>query len=148
MQDICVRQNIAPKQVVLHFDNGSPMKGSTMLATLQKLGVIPSFSRPACSNDNPFSESLFKTLKYRPSYPRRPFESLMATRQRVGTFVHWYNEEHRHSAINFVTPAQRHAAWTARCYANALRSMKRPRPGIRSARAALRGTGRRVWKSA
>ena len=109
MRDICARENIAPKQVVLHSDNGSPMKGATMLATLQKLGVIPSFSRPACSNDNPFSESLFKTLKYRSAYPRRPFDSLMAARQWVGTFVHWYNEEHRHSAINFVTPAQRHA---------------------------------------
>jgi putative transposase len=101
MLDICVRENVAPQQVVLHSDNGSPMKGATMLATLQKLGVIPSFSRPACSNDNPFSESLFKTLKYRPAYPQRPFESLMAARQWVGTFVDWYNEEHRHSAINF-----------------------------------------------
>ena len=109
MRDICVRENIAPQQVVLHSDNGSPMKGATMLATLQKLGVVPSFSRPACSNDNPFSESLFKTLKYRPAYPKRSFESLMAARQWVGTFVRWYNEEHRHSAINFVTPAQRHA---------------------------------------
>ena len=109
MRDICVRENIAPQQVVLHSDNGSPMKGATMLATLQKLGVIPSFSRPACSNDNPFSESLFKTLKYRPAYPQRSFESLMAARQWVGTFVRWYNEEHRHSAIKFVTPAQRHA---------------------------------------
>lgn len=109
MRDICVRDNIAPKQVVLHSDNGSPMKGATMLATLQKLGVVPSFSRPACSNDNPFSESLFKTLKYCPAYPQRSFESLMAARQWVGTFVRWYNEEHRHSAIKFVTPAQRHA---------------------------------------
>jgi len=109
MRDICARENIAPKQVVLHSDNGSPMKGATMLATLQKLGVVPSFSRPACSNDNPFSESLFKTLKYRPAYPQRSFESLMAARQWVGTFVRWYNEEHRHSAIKFVTPAQRHA---------------------------------------
>ena len=108
MRDICMRENIAPQQVVLHSDNGSPMKGATMLATLQKLGVIPSFSRPACSNDNPFSESLFKTLKYRPAYPQRSFESLMAARQWVGTFVRWYNEEHRHSAIKFVTPAQRH----------------------------------------
>lgn len=109
MRDICERENIAPQQVVLHSDNGSPMKGATMLATLQALGVVPSFSRPACSNDNPFSESIFKTLKYCPAYPRRPFESLMAARQWVGAFVHWYNEEHRHSAINFVTPAQRHA---------------------------------------
>ena len=93
MRDICVRENIAPQQLVLHSDNGSPMKGATMLATLQKLGVIPSFSRPACSNDNPFSESLFKTLKYRPAYPQRSFESLMAARQWVGSFVlpsRWY----------------------------------------------------------
>lgn len=109
MRDICERENIAPKQVVLHSDNGSPMKGATMLATLQALGVMPSFSRPAVSNDNPYSESLFKTLKYRPAYPRRPFENLMTARQWVGAFVHWYNEEHRHSAIHFVTPAQRHA---------------------------------------
>jgi putative transposase len=109
MRDICERENIAPKQVVLHSDNGSPMKGATMLATLQTLGVVPSFSRPACSNDNPFSESLFKTLKYRPGYPRRPFESLLAARQWVQDFVRWYNTEHRHSAIKFVTPAQRHA---------------------------------------
>ena len=109
MRDICVRERIAPGQIVLHSDNGSPMKGATMLATLQALGVAPSFSRPAVSNDNPYSESLFKTLKYRPVYPQRPFEHLLAARQWVGAFVHWYNEEHRHSAIRFVTPAQRHA---------------------------------------
>jgi transposase InsO family protein len=109
MRDICARESIAPNQVVLHSDNGSPMKGATMLATLQALGVAPSFSRPAVSNDNPYSESLFKTLKYRPTYPRQAFESLLAARQWVGVFVQWYNEEHRHSAINFVTPAERHA---------------------------------------
>lgn len=114
MRDICEREHIAPQQVVLHSDNGSPMKGATMLATLQQLGVVPSFSRPACSNDNPYSESLFKTLKYRPSYPQRAFDSLMAARQWVGTFVKWYNEEHRHSAIGFVTPAQRHAGLDGR----------------------------------
>jgi len=109
MRDICERESIAPNQVVLHSDNGSPMKGATMLATLQALGVMPSFSRPAVSNDNPFSESLFKTLKYRPAYPRRPFETLIVARQWVSTFAHWYNHEHRHSAIGFVTPAERHA---------------------------------------
>lgn len=113
MRDICERENIAPNQVVLHSDNGSPMKGATMLATLQALGVMPSFSRPAVSNDNPYSESLFKTMKYRPAYPQRPFENLLAARQWVGTFVHWYNEEHRHSAIGFVTPSQRHAGLDA-----------------------------------
>ena len=85
------------------------MKGSTMLATLQGLGVMPSFSRPAVSNDNPYSESLFKTLKYRPAYPLRPFADLAAARRWVNGLVDWYNHEHRHSAIRFVTPAQRHA---------------------------------------
>jgi putative transposase len=108
MRDICAREDIAPNQVVLHSDNGSPMKGATMLATLQALGVAPSFSRPAVSNDNPYSESLFKTLKYRPAYPRQAFENLLAARQWVGGFVRWYNHEHRHSAISFVTPAERH----------------------------------------
>ncbi len=80
-----------------------------MLATLQQLGVMPSLSRPAVSNDNPFSESLFKTLKYRPPYPLKPFADLTRARQWVADLVHWYNHEHRHSAIGFVTPAQRHA---------------------------------------
>ena len=109
MRDTCKRENIAPNQVVLHSDNGSPMKGATMLATLQSLGVMPSFSRPAVSIDNPYSESLFKTLKYRPDYPSRAFENVFAARQWVGTFVRWYNHEHCHSAIRFVTPGERHA---------------------------------------
>jgi len=113
VRDICQRENIAPEQVVLHSDNGSPMKGGTMPATLQALGVMPSFTRPSVSNDNPYSESLFKTLKYRPAYPRTAFESLLAARQWVGGFVHWYNHEHRHSAIRFITPAQRHAGLEA-----------------------------------
>lgn len=109
IRDICVRENIAPNQVVLHSDNGSPMKGATMLATLQTLGVMPSFSRPSVSNDNPYAESFFKTLKYCPAYPQHPFKDLLAAREWVGTFMHWYNEEHRHSGIKFVTPAERHA---------------------------------------
>ena len=113
MRDICKRENMAPDQVKLHSDNGSPMKGAAMLATLESLGVMPSFSRPAVSNDNPYSESLFKTLKYRPNYPSRAFENLLVARQWVGTFVHWYNHEHRHSAVRFVTPEQRHAGQDA-----------------------------------
>lgn len=109
MKDIFTRENIQQNQVVLHSDNGSPMKGATMLATLQMLGVIPSFSRPAVSNDNPFAESFFKTLKYCPAYPNQPFKDLLAARNWVATFMHWYNEEHRHSGIQFVTPAERHA---------------------------------------
>jgi transposase InsO family protein len=109
VRDICTREKIQPGQVVLHSDNGSPMKGATMLATLQRLGVVPSFSRPSVSNDNPYSESLFKTLKYRPGYPEKTFSELVDGRKWVTQFADWYNTEHRHSAIRFVTPAQRHA---------------------------------------
>jgi len=108
MVDICRRESILPDQVVLHSDNGSPMKGATMLATLQQLGVIPSFSRPSVSNDNPYSESLFRTLKYTPEYPGRPFSDLLTARNWVQVFADWYNQEHLHSAIKFVTPEQRH----------------------------------------
>lgn len=108
MTDICQCEGIKPDQVTLHSDNGSPMKGATMLATLQELGIIPSFSRPSVSNDNPYSESLFRTLKYRPEYPEKPFSGLLAARRWVQGFVDWYNTEHLHSAIKFVTPVQRH----------------------------------------
>jgi putative transposase len=106
--DLCHREGIQPQQLILHSDNGSPMKGATMLATLQQLGVMPSLSRPSVSNDNPYSESLFKTLKYRPSYPLKPFAQVTDARAWVTCLVEWYNNEHRHSAIRFVTPAQRH----------------------------------------
>ena len=105
----CLRHGVRRDQLVLHSDNGSPMKGATMLATLQKLGVVPSFSRPSVSNDNPYSEALFKTLKYTPAYPRRRFADIDQARAWVQRFVTWYNTEHRHSGIQFVTPAQRHS---------------------------------------
>jgi transposase InsO family protein len=108
MTDICLREKIERHQVTLHSDNGSPMKGATMLTTLQQLGVVPSFSRPSVSNDNPYSESLFRTLKYRPEYPEEPFSNLYNARNWVQGFVDWYNEEHLHSEIKFVTPGQRH----------------------------------------
>ena len=107
--DICQREKVQPNQAVLHSDNGSSMKGATMLATLQRLGVMPSFSRPSVSNDNPYSESLFKTLKYRPEYPSQAFADLIEARRWVTGFADWYNKEHLHSAIRFVTPTQRHA---------------------------------------
>jgi len=100
----CLRERIAGSELMLHSDNGSPMKGATMLATLQQLGVIPSFSRPSVSDDNPYSESLFKTLKYRPCFPDKPFDSLEEARIWVAEFVQWYNENHRHSSLRFVTP--------------------------------------------
>lgn len=104
----CLRHGVRRNELVLHADNGSPMKGATMLATLQRLGIVPSFSRPTVSDDNPYSEALFRTLKYTPAYPKKPFASIEAARQWVLRFVTWYNTEHRHSAIKFVTPAQRH----------------------------------------
>lgn len=99
---------IGPGELTVHSDNGGPMTGATMLATMQALGVVPSFSRPSVSDDNPFSEALFKTLKYVPSYPRKPFASVEAAWAWVERFVAWYNGEHRHSAIGFVTPDERH----------------------------------------
>jgi len=107
-REICDEHSLDPDGLVLHSDNGGPMKGSTMLATLQKLGVVPSFSRPHVSDDNAFAEALFRTAKYRPSYPSGPFASLEAARAWVTQFVAWYNHEHLHSAIRFVTPADRH----------------------------------------
>ena len=104
----CLAEGICEEGLVLHADNGGPMKGATMLATLQRLGIVPSFSRPSVSDDNPYSESLFRTLKYTPAYPSKPFASLQAAREWVHRFVQWYNEEHRHSSIRYVTPGQRH----------------------------------------
>jgi len=92
----------------LTTSNGSAQKGSTLLATLQALGISPSYSRPRVSDDNPFSEAIFRTCKYRPDYPAGGFASLEAARAWVLGFVAWYNTEHHHSAIRFVTPAQRH----------------------------------------
>ena len=113
MIDICQREGVKRQCVTLHSDNGSPMKGATLLATLHTLGVIPSFSRPSVSNDNPYSESLFRTLKYRPEYPEQTFGTLQGARTWVCWFVDWYNNEHLHSSIQFVTPAQRHAGHDA-----------------------------------
>lgn len=103
-----LREGVAGESLALHSDNGSPMKGATMLATLQRLGVMPSFSRPSVSDDNPYSEALFKTLKYHPGFPDKPFDSLHEAREWVAGFQHWYNEVHRHSGLKFVTPGQRH----------------------------------------
>ena len=104
-------QNITRQEVplVLHSDNGSPMKGASMLETLYQLGITPSRSRPRVSNDNPYSESVFRTCKYCPSYPSGGFATLDESRTWVKEFVHWYNNHHRHSGIKFLTPHQRHS---------------------------------------
>ena len=104
----CEREGVHQDELVLHADNGGPMKGSTMLATLQRLGVVASFSRPSVSDDNPFSEALFRTLKYRPGYPKKPFADRAEATAWVDGFVRWYNTEHLHSGIRFVRPIDRH----------------------------------------
>ncbi|GAB4411101.1 MAG: hypothetical protein OHK0056_14720 [Bacteriovoracaceae bacterium] len=109
IEKICDAEDVKQDQLILHSDNGGAMKGATMLATLQKLGIMPSFSRPRVSDDNPYSESLFKTVKYCPEYPSRPFDSLDAASAWVASFVDWYNNHHLHSGIKFVTPADRHS---------------------------------------
>jgi transposase InsO family protein len=97
------------RPLVLHADNGSPMKGATMKATLERLGITASYSRPRVADDNPFSEALFRTCKYRPDWPASGFASREDAQRWVARFVAWYNHEHRHSAIRFVTPSARHA---------------------------------------
>jgi putative transposase len=105
----CRDGNVDPRGLVLHSDNGKPMRASTMVTTLQWLGVIPSFSRPHVSDDNPYSEALFRTLKHTPAYPHLPFADMPCAQRWVTRFVGWYNSEHRHSAIRYVTPDERHA---------------------------------------
>ncbi|MGV8147211.1 MAG: IS3 family transposase [Alkaliphilus sp.] len=102
-------ENIAGKPLVLHSDNGTPMKGATFQRTLEFLGITKSYSRPRVSNDNPFSESIFRTLKYAPIFPEKGFSSLENSRKWVHEFVKWYNDEHFHSGLKFVTPNQRHS---------------------------------------
>jgi len=96
------------KKVVLHSDNGAPMRSFTMLAKMQDLGVISSYSRPRVSNDNPYSEALFKTVKYCPQWPLRGFWNVDEARDWVDNFVGWYNTTHKHSGIKYVTPEERH----------------------------------------
>ena len=93
---------------MLHSDNGSPMKGSSLLETLYRLNVVSSYSRPRVSNDNAFAESIFKTCKYRPDYPSKGFVDIKASREWVLQFVHWYNHQHKHSGLKFMSPIERH----------------------------------------
>jgi transposase InsO family protein len=94
---------------VLHGDNGSTLKATTVLAMLNWLGVKPSYSRPRVSDDNAYAEALFRTAKYRPEFPAKGFADLEQARTWAAGFVRWYNHDHRHSGIRYVSPAQRHA---------------------------------------
>lgn len=99
----------ALEKPVLHGDNGSTLKATTVLAMLNWLGIEPSYSRPRVSDDNAYAEALFRTAKYRPEFPVGGFTDIEEARLWAAQFVHWYNVEHRHSGIGYVTPAQRHA---------------------------------------
>ena len=103
-----LREGCHLQPLVLHADNGGPMRASTLYAKLHELGVTTSHSRPRVSNDNAYSESLFRTLKYCPQWPSQGFETLTAARGWMIRFERFYNQEHRHSRIKFVTPSQRH----------------------------------------
>ena len=110
IKQACLDELVAENTLILHSDNGSPMRGCSMMAMLEKLGVKPSFSRPSVSDDNPYSESLFRTVKYHESYPtQEKFSDITAARSWTEKFVNWYNYNHLHSAIKFVAPAERHA---------------------------------------
>jgi putative transposase len=106
-----------PVRPVLHGDNGATLKATTVLAMLHWLGIKPSYSRPRVSDDNAFAEALFRTAKYRPEFPIKGFADLHTARQWAMRFVQWYNDEHRHSGIRYVTPAQRHAGQDGRILA-------------------------------
>lgn len=112
IQRACLREGVSGTPLVLHSDNGSPMKGASLMETLYRLGIMSSYSRPRVSNDNAYAESIFRTCKYRPDYPHKGFIDLDAARVWVLGFVRWYNDEHKHSGLKFITPQQRHSGQT------------------------------------
>lgn len=108
IEQAVIKSNLKGSRPVLHSDNGSPMTSYTMRAKLDMLGIKPSYSRPRVSNDNAYIESMFRTVKYCPQWPSQGFKSLQDARRWVAKFMRWYNEDHRHSGIRFVTPGQRY----------------------------------------
>lgn len=116
--DAMAKHAVPPDQLTLHADRGGPMKAKTTALMLADLGVVKSHSRPHTSNDNPFSEAHFKTLKYQPEFPKR-FETIDEARAFCRRFFAWYNEDHHHAGIGLMTPNQIHfgqagAVYTAR----------------------------------
>ena len=104
--------------LILHSDNGSPMKGAALLETLYRLGVVTSKSRPRVSNDNAYAEAIFRTVKYRPDYPYKGFLNIDKAREWVFDFTRFYNYKHRHSGLNYLTPVQRHNGLSKKIFAN------------------------------
>ena len=99
LQRSVISEQCLREPLVLHSDNGTPMKLATLLSKMYELGITPSRGRPRVSNDNPYSEALFRTLKYCPQWPTKGFGTLDAARCWVRDFIRWYNHEHRHSRI-------------------------------------------------
>jgi putative transposase len=132
-----------PVRPVLHGDNGATLKATTVLAMLYWLGIKPSYSRPRVSDDNAFAEALFRTVKYRPEFPLRGFADLQATREWSARFVQWYNEEHRHSGIRYVTRRSVMPDRMGRCSTPARHSTRTPGSAIRNAGVGRPATGHR-----
>jgi len=122
MTEACLKQSILPDQLTIHADRGSPMIAKPVALLLADLGVTQSHSRPHVSNDNPFSEAQFKTLKYRPDYPKR-FGSQLEARAWARDFFPWYNTEHRHSGIGYFTPAAVHSGNAQHIFADRQRTL-------------------------
>jgi putative transposase len=108
LQRTLMREQCFNQALVLHSDNGVPIKSLTFKAKMDELGITSSYSRPRVSDDNPYVESLFRTVKYMPNWPTKGFETLDSSRSWVAAFVYWYNTEHKHSKLNYVTPSERH----------------------------------------
>jgi putative transposase len=123
MAESCLKQDIQPNQLTIHADRGSPMIAKPVALLLADLGVTQSHSRPHVSNDNPFSEAQFKTLKYRPDYPQR-FGSQFVARDWARDFFPWYNTEHRHSGIGYFTPAAVHYGTASQIFADRQRTLQ------------------------
>lgn len=111
IERICQREGISADQLTLHADRGAQMRSNTIAELLEDLGVTRSFSRPRTSDDNPYSEAAFKTIKYRPNYPDR-FDTIDDARTWMRRFVNWYNHDHYHSALGYLHPADVHAGVT------------------------------------
>lgn len=107
VEQCVLREGVVPDQLTLHSDRGAPMRSKTLAEKLIDLGIEPSFSRPQVSNDNPFSESLFKTTKYAPDFPDR-FENCEHGRNVLTPFFRYYNHDHRHTGIGLMTPVDVH----------------------------------------
>jgi transposase InsO family protein len=120
------REGVPHGVLVVHQDNGSPMKGSTYLAKLAELGIRPSYNRPGVSDDNAYAESLFRTCKYRPEFPGA-FATIEEARAWMLRFTRWYNHEHKHRNLKFVSPAQRHCGDDTIIFANRKRVYEQAR---------------------